>query len=304
MNMKILAVLDPYAGYDFRKDSSHLLLQRLFQRDHRIFYTDPQSLGLEAECPVVRCSRVLVRAEAPWFDFDPPVRLPLQDFELILMRKDPPVDAPYLKAVELLALVEDRLWVINRPSSLREINEKLGILLFPEFIPKTIVTSEPETLKGFVKNCGGQAVGKLLDSFAGKGVRKITPETLWDTGRTPLMVQEYLPVERGEKRVFIIDGHPAGAILRFPMSGGFLVGPDEGGSLAPTSLTPREMMMAATVGAFLRTRGVFLAGIDLIDERLTEINITSPGLLWEWNEADEASHDLEIIEAIERRLGL
>ena len=153
---------------------------------------------------------------------------------------------------------------------------------------------------------------KSLESFAGKGVWKAirgeeTYRTLLDDatrqGNHAVMVQAFLSeVARGEKRVFVLDGKPLGAILKIPPDGRFLTNPDLGGRLAPADLTRREKKILAELAPFLQKNGIFFAGIDLIGERLTEINLTSPGLLWEWNEVSNGRHEEEIADGIERKL--
>lgn len=307
---KVLGILDPYPGYNFRKDSSHLLLWSLWQRGHCIFYTDPSLLFLESGRPYVTTQSAQVHPGAPYFSLGQPVRSPLEDFDLILMRKDPPVDTAYLYATQMLSLVEHKVWIINRPSSLRDYNEKLSIFLFPEWIAPTLVTSDEEKILEFATQRGGTVLLKSLDSFASLGIYKMDNDedrsrikTMTQGGRLPIMVQEFLPIERGEKRVFSIDGEPLGGFLRLPPAGNYLTNPDRGGKTAPTQMTVREKKICDSLRPWLREKGIFFAGIDLIDERLTEINITSPGLIWEWNEVDNHHHETELIDLIEKKLG-
>ena len=176
--------------------------------------------------------------------------------------------------------------------------------------PRTLVTADRKRIGRFVEEVGGTAVAKRLESYAAKGIKKIEAggkdleqvDEMTLGGKVPVLIQEYLPIEKGEKRVFLIDGTARGAILRLPPPGGFLTDPDRGGRIVPTSLTNQEAELCRDVGDFLKKRGVFFAGIDLIDGRLTEINVTSPGLLWEWNEADGKQHEEEIVDVIEKRI--
>jgi hypothetical protein len=163
------------------------------------------------------------------------------------------------------------------------------------------VSAEEPVLKEFANKQGGKIVLKVLTGFGGRGTHLAetdspfwpqTITTLTKDGREPLMAQAFLPeIARGDKRIFLFDGKPLGALLRIPADDGFLANPDLGASVRPSPLSAKEKRLCADLAPFLRKNGIFFAGIDVIGEKLTEINITSPGMLWEWNEADGASHE-------------
>lgn len=253
-----------------------------------------------------------VLEEPPYFAFGDEEILPAEHFPLILMRKDPPVDSAYLHATQLLSMVSQKVRVINDPEALRNWNEKLIILNFLRRIPPTLVTNGKREIDRFVQSIGGTALAKPLDGFAGSGTLKLSRghldyisilDEITRDGKESIMVQEFLPeITQGEKRIFIIDGKPLGALLKIPPEGGFLTNPDLGGRLAAANLGSSEKKICAEVGLFLKREGIFLAGVDMIGGKLTEINITSPGLLWEWNEVDHRRHEEEIIDRIERKL--
>ncbi|MBI3540845.1 MAG: hypothetical protein HY073_01700, partial [Deltaproteobacteria bacterium] len=150
--------------------------------------------------------------------------------------------------------------------------------------------------------------------FGGKGTKKLERKQdnyfdllneITHQETQPIMLQTFIPkVSEGEKRVFLIDGLPLGALLKIPAPGSFLTNPDLGGRIVPSTLTRQEKKVCQEVGAFLKKQKVFFAGLDLIDQQLTEINITSPGLLWEWNEIDNSHHEREIIDQIEKKIGV
>jgi glutathione synthase len=228
------------------------------------------------------------------------------------MRKDPPVDAFYLRAARLLKRVGKPAWVCNRPASLIRWNEKLIILRFPRWIPPTLVSRSQRRIRRFARQAGGLVVLKSLTSFGGRGIakadlsspdfaRRVREATAG--GRKKIMVQAFLDAIRdGEKRIFLVDGEPLGALKRTPPPGGFLANPDLGARLDRTRLTPREKGLCAALAPFLRRHGIFFAGVDAIGEKLTEINITSPGMLWEWNAVDRTRHEKEIVDLFEKRL--
>ncbi len=308
-----LALLDPWEGpsgpYNFRRDTSHLVLLALQRRGHRIFYADPSDLGARNGQIIVEARPVRPLEKSPYFKRRHPIVLPIHFFDAVLIRKDPPVDASYLHALQLLSLARDETCILNNPDALRDFNEKLIILHFPKWIPPTIVASSARTIDGFAKAVGGTIILKPLDGFGSRGVRKLRQGTqpyrnfLEKLGTTSVMAQKYLPeVRLGEKRIFMVAGKPLGALLKIPSSGSFVTNPDLGASMRPAELTREDRALCRGLAPFFRKHGIFWAGIDTIGGRLTEINITSPGLVWEWNQTDGLAHEEEIADAIEMRL--
>jgi glutathione synthase len=184
------------------------------------------------------------------------------------------------------------------------------ILQFPRWIPPTLVSNSLRKIRRFAMKVGGRVILKSLTSFGSRGV------TLTDTGsadfmktvnastaggKKKIMVQAFLDkVREGEKRIFLIDGKSIGALRRTPAPGGYLANPDLGASLHRTRLTPKEKRLCAALSPFLKRHGIFFAGADVIGEKLTEINITSPGMLWEWNETEGAHHEKRIVDFFEK----
>lgn len=305
--MKLLALLDPYRGYDFRRDTSHLLLLEAAQRGHQVYYAEMSDLVWDRSLQVVAAPVEVLQA-APYFQFQSSVRqgqFAIASFDIILIRKDPPVDASYLHATQLLSLVPSPTLVLNPPRFLQNFNEKMGILHFPEWIPKTLVTNDFEQARLFQKEVEGPLVVKPLDGFAGKGIKKISSfeelanDFAQNKNLPPVMLQEYLTaIHQGEKRLFFCGDHLFPPLLKIPPTGHFLANPDLGATLDTTELTAREKILAEELGRFFRQNGVFLAGVDLIGEKLTEINVTSPGLLWELNEAYGAQFEQDIVDRL------
>jgi len=286
-------------------------MRELHHRGYSVFYADPSNLSASPSGITVKTRRAAVLDQAPFFFFHEEETLPIDRFRLVWIRKDPPVDAAYLYMTQILSLAGPRTAILNSPQALRDWNEKLIILNFPKWIPPTLVTSDKHELAGFVEK-HLVAVLKPLAGFAGQGVRRIffkqseemreQIDSVTHGGTLPVMAQVFFEnVRLGEKRVFVGDGRVLGSFLKIPQDGGFLTNPDRGSRLATTSLTAREKKICAAIGVFLRKHGVFFAGLDLIDGHLTEINITSPGLLWEWNEIENRSHEKTIIDLVEKR---
>lgn len=222
----------------------------------------------------------------PWVRQGSPQKLPLDVFPVVWMRKDPPVDEAYLYATHLLELAERRgVRVINRPSSLRAWNEKLSSLRFGHLMAPTVVSSRVNTLADFAQE-QGEVVLTPLAGRAGQGVvfaSAATPglrallELVTQMEALPVMAQAFLPgVSAGDKRILLVNGEPLGAVNRVPTGGEFRSNLAVGGAPEPADLTAAERAICAELGPVLRAEGLFFVGIDVIDGRLSEINVTSP----------------------------
>ncbi len=208
---------------------------------------------------------------------------PLDEFDLIFMRKDPPYDYAFHFATQLLSFSKK---VVNSPQSLRDFNEKLIILNFPELIPPTIVSSNCDQIEEFIRSCDEFAVIKSLDSYQGKAVTRVGTneknlnnliEKLTQNGKLPIMVQQFLPnVTGGDKRILVLGGRLLGAVNRIPKAGSYLSNFGQGGSGHKTEITERDRKIAEKLAPFLIGNGIHFAGLDVIDGYLTEINITCP----------------------------
>ena len=223
---------------------------------------------------------------SPWFQLGEPARLPLEAFAVVWMRKDPPVDEAYLYATHLLEIAErSGVRVINRPAALRGWNEKLSSLRFSHLMAPSMVSSRVEELAGFaaahgevvLKPLGGRAgQGVVFASVATPGLRALL-ELVTAQEQLPVMVQAFLPgVSAGDKRILLVDGEPLGAVNRVPSGGEFRSNLAVGGSPEATGLSDAERQICAELAPALRQEGLFFVGIDVIDGRLSEINVTSP----------------------------
>ncbi|MEI6616634.1 MAG: glutathione synthase [Cyanobium sp. ELA507] len=222
----------------------------------------------------------------PWYGLGEPQRLPLDHFQAVWMRKDPPVDEAYLYATHLLDLAERRgVRVINRPASLRAWNEKLGSLRFSHRMAPTLVSSRVEALQAFtveqgevvLKPLGGRAGQGVVFAAAGTPGLRALLELVTQMEALPVMVQAFLPgVSAGDKRILLVDGEPLGAVNRVPTGGEFRSNLAVGGAPEAAGLTPAELEICAELAPVLRAEGLFFVGIDVIDGRLSEINVTSP----------------------------
>jgi glutathione synthase len=238
-------------------------------------------------CALAHPVRIL--PSAPWIVLDReggPSRLRLGEVDAVFIRKDPPFDRAYSYATLLLERARGRTLIVNDPRGLRDANEKLYALNFPEWTPRTTVTADREQILAFAAQHGGVAMVKPLDGAGGMGVIQIRTgdknaraivDMLTHEGKRLALVQEFLPsVTVGDKRVLLLDGEPLGAILRVPRGDDIRSNIHVGGSVVPTELTPREAEMVRSIAPRLRADGLVFVGLDVIGERLTEVNVTSP----------------------------
>jgi len=210
----------------------------------------------------------------------------LADFDMVLMRKDPPVDVNYLHATWILDHARGKTLLVNDPRGLRELNEHLAVLRFPELTPPTIVTRSTERLRAFQTEQGGAIVVKPVDGYGGLGIFIVKDgdpnassilETSTGAGTRWTLAQRYLPeAVLGDKRIILVDGEFVGAVLRVPASAEARGNLHVGGRAVKTELDARDEAIIAKVAPFLRDHGQILVGLDVIGGMLTEVNITSP----------------------------
>lgn len=291
--MKLLFVADPLESFKIVKDSTYTMLRAAAARGHALLACEPwQLVWQHGDCvrAAAREIRLLPTPEdpyAPWFETVAEHDLPLRATDAVLMRKDPPFDAEYFYATHLLGQAErEGARVFNRPSALREHPEKLAILEFPDCIAPTLVTRDPAQIRRFHAT-HGDIILKPLDGMGGMGIFRVGPdglnlgsiiETLNRQGAQTVMVQRYLPaIIQGDKRVLLIAGEPVPyALARIPQGSEIRGNLAVGGKGLAQALTPRDREIATRLGPVLASRGLFLVGLDIIGECLTEINVTSP----------------------------
>ena len=296
-----LFVMDPLARLNPAKDSTVALMQALQRAGGQAWCCELADLSAELHpdggygtwvraCPLelaeMRCPDGQWLVPDPWVRSGPPQWLPLDRFSVVWMRKDPPVDEAYLYATHLLELGERRgVRVINRPASIRAWNEKLSALRFGHRMAPTVVSSRVDTLARFARE-QGEVVLKPLAGRAGQGVvfaSAATPglrallELVTQMEALPVMAQAFLRgVSAGDKRIVLVDGEPLGAVNRVPTGGEFRSNLAVGGRPEAAELTATEREICAELAPVLRAEGLFFVGIDVIDGRLSELNVTSP----------------------------
>jgi glutathione synthase len=310
--LSIVFVMDPVESIDIRADTTFVLMLEAQRRGHRILYVDPGDLAVDGGRVTARVRPVTVRREVGRHaELGEPLHVILDDeVDLVLQRKDPPVDAEYVTSTQILSLCH-RALVLNRPAGILAANEKLYALNFPDLMPETRVTRSIPQLIDFLAKLGGEMIVKPLDGRGGEGIFHVRNDdrnlfsileqsTRFGTRR--VMAQAYLPeVRTGDKRILLLDGKPLGALLRVPSSRETRANLHVGGRAAPASLDDADREIVARVAPWLERDGLFFVGIDVIGGRLTEINVTSPTGVQEINTLESRSLEAEILDGLEAR---
>lgn len=286
MNLKIAVQMDPIDRINIGGDSTFALLLEAQRRGHEIFYYTPDRLALRGDRLFAAVQTLEVRdRQGDHFTLGAPATRELSDFDVILLRQDPPFDLAYISTTHLLERVHPGTLVVNDPAHVRNAPEKLFVMEFADLMPPTLVTRDLDAIKAFRAE-HGDVVMKPLYGHGGAAVFRVTRQdinfgSLHDlfaaTFREPWVVQRFIPeVRNGDKRIVLVDGEFAGALNRIPAADDLRSNLVRGGSAAATDLTAREREICARLGPALRERGLIFAGIDVIDGYLTEINVTSP----------------------------
>ena len=285
--MKFAFILDPLDGLKAHKDTSLAIMREAAQRGHELFVAMQGDLLLRQDKVRLMTRPFRFTQGVSWHCSGDVTEASPGDFDAVLMRKDPPFDNEFLYSTYLLELaVEQGACVLNNPQSVRDWNEKLSVARFPQFAPEFLVTSNNDLIRGFLAE-HGDIVVKPLDGMGGSSVFRLHStdhnisvilETITNFSRRTIMVQRYLPeIKIGDKRIIVIDGEPLPyALARIPKAGETRGNLAAGGTGVAQPLTKRDREIARTVGAALKQKGLFLVGLDVIGEHLTEINVTSP----------------------------
>ncbi len=306
--------MDPIAGIDIRKDSSFAMLLEAQDRGWALHYMEMGDLYLRDGRTFARMRRLeVMRDPQCWYRFEGETDAPLDSLDVILMRKDPPFDQEYIYATYLLECAEQRgTLVVNRPQSLRDANEKLFTAWFPQCCAPTLVAREPERFRRFLEE-QGRIILKPLDGMGGASIFYLHPEdsnvsvileTMTARGRRFVMAQRYLPeIAEGDKRILLINGEPVPyALARIPAPGEIRGNLAAGGRAEGRPLSSRDRWICAQVGPELRRRGLIFAGIDVIGDYLTEINVTSPTCIQELDKLFGLNISAQLMNEIEALL--
>ena len=311
MTFKFLFLMDPIERINIDADSTFVLMLESNKRGHEVFYAEITALELsEGKSWATVRPAIVRRKKGDHYTLGAPIRICLDDMDAIFMRKDPPVDVNFILSTLVLDRVAPHVVMVNRPQTLRDWNEKLAALHYPELIPPTIVTADRARLRSFVEEVE-HAVVKPLVGAGGFGVLRVgrgdmnlgsAIDLLTNEGRTMIEAQAFIAsVSEGDKRIILCDGEPIGALNRRPRPGELRANLHVGGAAEKTILTDRDREICSTIGPELRRRGLLFVGIDVIGGYLTEINVTSPTGLQEIARLDGIQLEAQIIDAVERK---
>jgi glutathione synthase len=286
MRLKVAVQMDPIETIKIKGDTGFALILEAQARGHEVVCYHPDRLSLRDGVPSALVTPITVRdVEGDHFTAGAPVRTRLDEFDVILMRQDPPFDLHYITATHILERVHPKTLVVNDPFHVRNAPEKIFVTLFPQLMPTTLITRDLDEVRAFRREMG-DIVMKPLYGHGGAGVFRIRSEdenfgsfldTFSTMSREPWVIQRYLPAVRdGDKRIILIDGVFAGAVNRVPAADDLRSNMVRGGAAETTQLSPREREICETIGPELKSRGIVIAGIDVIGGNLTEINVTAP----------------------------
>jgi glutathione synthase len=286
MALQVAVQMDPVQAVNIDTDTTFFLMLEAQTRGHGLYIYQPDKLSQEDGRVFARGHAANLRALRGDHHTlgDVEVR-DLSEFDVVLMRQDPPFDMAYITATYFLERIHPKTLVVNNPAEVRNAPEKLFVTDFPGLQPPTLITSDPAAIDDF-RARHGDMVLKPLYGGGGSGVVRLRPddpnldallELHTMIGRDPVIAQKFIPaVSAGDKRVILVDGDPIGAINRIPAEGQVRSNLAKGGRAAQVELTARDLEICAQIGPELRRRGLLFVGIDVIGDYLTEINVTSP----------------------------
>ena len=311
--LAFLFVMDPLGSIDIQADTTFALMLEAQTRGHRVLYADPADLAVADGRVVARSRAATLRRESGnHYELGPESTVSVDDaIDVVLQRKDPPVDAEYVTSTQILCLCR-RALVLNRPDGILAANEKLYALHFPELMTETLVARSIPLLVDFMAKVGGDMIVKPLEGRGGEGVFHLRHddrnlfsilEQSTHFGRRRVMAQRYLPaVRQGDKRILLLDGEPLGALLRVPLEQETRSNLHVGGRPARTSLDDSDRRIVSALAPALRRDGLFFVGIDVIGGWLTEVNVTSPTGVQEVNRLEGVCLEARIVDGIEARV--
>lgn len=304
--------MDSIENIDINKDSSFVLALEAQRRGYTLYHYDVRSLSLENGIVSAQARALSVRREKNnHYNCGGIQKINLKtDIDVVLMRQDPPFDMAYITATHILDHITPHTLVMNSPTDVRNAPEKLLVTHYPDLVPPTLITADHDSIHTFYAK-HKNIILKPLYGNGGAQVYHIDEnstnfntvlEMFAEFYREPIIAQKYLPdARKGDKRIILIDGEAAGAVLRVPADNDARANFHAGGSAEKTTLTTREKEICAKIGPELKKRGLVFVGIDVIGDYLTEINVTSPTGIQEINALDGVCLESDLWDAFERK---
>ena len=292
---KVLFIMDELSSIDTEKDTTYLFMLECQNRDFDIYYSLIDELYFDSTLKS-NCLQVKMLGTREIYKKIDYIQISVEEMDIVFMRKDPPVNLDYIHATYMLDMIKDTVLVVNNPTSLRSFNEKLVTLNFQDIIPPTIVTSSITQVEDFAKKFKDGVVIKPTTLCGGEGVFRYSREQEIDD---TIIAQQFLHnVSKGDKRILLLNGEPIGAINRIAKEGSFICNFHAGGRPEKTKITQSDKSICDRIKPFLVKNGIYFAGIDVIDNMLTEINITSPTGLQEINQANNSRLETIVLDSI------
>ena len=314
MTIKLGIIMDPIGDINIKKDSSFAMMLAAQKKGWEVVYMELPDLYLIQGQARANARHVTVeRNPSKWFELSPARDIALSDLDVIIMRKDPPVDAEFIYATYLLERAEENgTLIVNKAASLRDCNEKLYATAFPQCCPPVLVARNQSKLKQFLAD-HQDVIYKPLDGMGGASIFRVKQgddnlgvilETLTAHGQHQIMAQKYLPeIKQGDKRILIIDGEPVPyALARIPTKGDHRGNLAAGGRGEAQALSERDYWIVNQIKEDLQKRGLLFVGIDVIGDYLTEINVTSPTCIQELDDAYDLDIAGQLMNAIEQKI--
>lgn len=313
MSLRIAVQMDPVSGVDINGDTSFALMEAAQERGHKLWTYQPQHLSWEAGKVTARARPATVQRVTgqPAIEGDRETLDLAEDVDVVLMRQDPPFDMSYITACHILEYLKGHTLVLNDPEWVRSSPEKIIPLDFPDLIPPTLISRDLSAIRDF-RTTHKDIILKPLYGNGGAGVFRVKPddsnflsivEMFFGINREPIIAQAFLPnVSAGDRRVILIDGEAVGVINRVPQPGETRSNMHVGGKAEAAELNAADRHICKAIGPVLKARGLVLVGIDVIGDRLTEINVTSPTGVQELKRFSGVDAAALFWEAVDRRL--
>ena len=285
--LNIAFLMDPLEDLDLRGDTTFALALEAQKRKHKISFLKPEDLILNSTDVYANICELELYSmnNRNEFKYHDSFIKPLKDYDVVMMRQDPPFDMAYITATHILEKLPISTLVINNPSEVRNSPEKIFVTNFTHLMPKTIITRNFNVIENF-RNDYNDIIIKPLYGNGGQGIFHILPEDenfnsilemFFSKSNEPLMIQEYIrDVREGDKRIILLNGEPVGAINRIPQKGESRSNMHVGGKAEKTQLTKRDKFICSEISDSLKKKGLYFVGIDVIGDYMTEINVTSP----------------------------
>lgn len=313
-SIRIGIIMDPIESINIKKDSTFAMMLAAQRKNWEIYYIQPHNLFLrDSKLYIHSCQVEIVDNPENWFSLKQSQIQPADFFDIVLMRKDPPFNMDYIYSTYLMELAEnDNVLVVNKPSSIRDLNEKISTALFPQCCVPNLVSCDMQAIREFIKE-QHDVILKPLDGMGGASIFRVREndanlnviiETLTESGNKMTMAQRYIPaIKDGDKRILLIDGEPVPyALARIPAAGETRGNLAAGGSGRGQPLSERDLWICQQVGPMLKEKGLIFVGIDVIGDYLTEINVTSPTCIRELDAQFNLDIAGDLMNAIEQKL--